>query len=218
MGQKEALPDLPCCAVLRCAVLQEPGLFHHVLVNADLETAYQELVKLISTRVPGLLHSTPESQQPLQQQQQQQQVAASSSPVGASGVAAGTAGPVVSSPSAPGAAALTAGAAAMSAAALVGSQQQQPQQVLPALANGNGNISSSGNANATGGTAGLLDFGFGASAGPAAAAKGMPVRQYMDATVIPVLRDGLKALNLARPDDPLQFLADYLVAHKAAAC
>jgi hypothetical protein len=32
-----------------------------------------------------------------------------------------------------------------------------------------------------------------------------------------VLRDGLKALNAARPDDPLQFLADYLVSHKAAA-
>jgi hypothetical protein len=41
----------------------------------------------------------------------------------------------------------------------------------------------------------LLDFGFGAAAGPAVAQKGMPVRQYMDSTVIPVLREGLKALN-----------------------
>jgi len=28
------------------------------------------------------------------------------------------------------------------------------------------------------------------------------------------LREGLKALNEQRPEDPLQFLADYLVAHK----
>ncbi|WIA08042.1 hypothetical protein OEZ85_007512 [Tetradesmus obliquus] len=46
---------------------------------------------------------------------------------------------------------------------------------------------------------------------------GMPVRQYMDVTVIPVLREGLKALNVARPDDPWQFLADYLVANKPLA-
>ena len=46
-----------------------------------------------------------------------------------------------------------------------------------------------------GGTTTLLDFGFGAAAGPAVAHKGMPVRQYMDSTVIPVLREGLKALN-----------------------
>ncbi|KAF8072379.1 GK1 [Scenedesmus sp. PABB004] len=65
-------------------------------------------------------------------------------------------------------------------------------------------------------TAALLDFGFGAAAGPGVAAKGMPVRAYMDATVIPVLREGLKALNLARPDDPLQYLADFLLSHKAA--
>eukprot|EP00775_Hariotina_reticulata_P012850 gene12850-12977_t len=50
-----------------------------------------------------------------------------------------------------------------------------------------------------------------------AKAQGMPVRQYMDATVIPVLREGLKALNATRPDDPLQYLADYLVAHKSLA-
>jgi hypothetical protein len=72
-------------------------------------------------------------------------------------------------------------------------------------------------AHSNGGTSTLLDFGFGASAGPAVAAKGMPVRQYMDVTVIPVLREGLKALNVARPDDPWQFLADYLVAHKPLA-
>jgi protein dpy-30 len=103
-----------------------------------------------------------------------------------------------------------AAAAAAATAALSRRQHQQQPHVQPALANGNAS-------SAVGGTSTLLDFGFGASAGPAVAAKGMPVRQYMDATVIPVLREGLKALNAARPDDPLQFLADYLVSHKAAA-
>jgi hypothetical protein len=39
----------------------------------------------------------------------------------------------------------------------------------------------------------------------------------MDTTVVPVLREGLKALNLARPNDPLQFLADFLLLHRAVA-
>lgn len=66
------------------------------------------------------------------------------------------------------------------------------------------------------GTSTLLDFGFGATAGPGVAGKGLPVRAYMDATVVPVLREGLKALNVARPDDPLQFLADFILAQRAA--
>jgi protein dpy-30 len=49
------------------------------------------------------------------------------------------------------------------------------------------------------------------------AVKGLPVRQYMDQTVVPVLREGLRALNDARPHDPLQFLADYLLAARAKA-
>ncbi len=32
----------------------------------------------------------------------------------------------------------------------------------------------------------------------------------MDVTVVPVLRDALRALNEARPTDPLKFVADYL--------
>ena len=64
-------------------------------------------------------------------------------------------------------------------------------------------------------TAALLDFGFGASAGAGgAAAKGMPVRAYLDAAVVPALREGLRALNGARPDDPLQFLAEFLLARR----
>lgn len=42
----------------------------------------------------------------------------------------------------------------------------------------------------------------------------LPVRQYMDKTVVPVLRDGLKALNVVRPEDPFQFLAEYLLENK----
>mmetsp|Transcript_8209 Transcript_8209/g.23570 ORF Transcript_8209/g.23570 Transcript_8209/m.23570 type:complete len:1068 (-) Transcript_8209:65-3268(-) len=45
--------------------------------------------------------------------------------------------------------------------------------------------------------------------------KDMSVRAYMQKNVVPVLKKGMNALNDARPADPLQFLADYLVAHKA---
>jgi len=45
--------------------------------------------------------------------------------------------------------------------------------------------------------------------------KALPVRQYMDQTVVPILREGLRSLNDTRPADPLQFLADYLLAARA---
>ena len=44
-------------------------------------------------------------------------------------------------------------------------------------------------------------------------AKPLPVRQYLDTTVVPVLRQGLKALVKARPEDPFEFLAAYLREH-----
>jgi protein dpy-30 len=40
------------------------------------------------------------------------------------------------------------------------------------------------------------------------------VRSYLDKTVTPVLRLGMRELVRAKPADPLQFLADFLVAHK----
>ncbi|MEW5310899.1 MAG: hypothetical protein WDW38_002654 [Sanguina aurantia] len=43
----------------------------------------------------------------------------------------------------------------------------------------------------------------------------LPVRQYMDQSVVPVLREALRALNEARPEDPLLYLADYLMAARA---
>lgn len=43
----------------------------------------------------------------------------------------------------------------------------------------------------------------------------LPVRQYMDQSVVPVLREALRALNEARPEDPLLYLADYLMVARA---
>ncbi|KAG2452367.1 hypothetical protein HYH02_002613 [Chlamydomonas schloesseri] len=43
----------------------------------------------------------------------------------------------------------------------------------------------------------------------------LPVRQYMDATVVPVLREALRALNEERPADPLQYLADFFLEARA---
>jgi len=37
-------------------------------------------------------------------------------------------------------------------------------------------------------------------------------REYMEATVVPVLRDALRELNRTRPDNPLAFVADFLNA------
>ena len=51
----------------------------------------------------------------------------------------------------------------------------------------------------------------GGTSGP----KLLPVRQYMDHTVVPILREALRALNESRPDDPLQYLADYLLSARA---
>jgi protein dpy-30 len=180
--------------------LQEPGLFHHTLVNGELEQAYLQLQQLINAHVPGLLPQATAAAAPAVQEAEQAAAAATavstdvSSEQPAAVVAAAADASIAAAPEpvalANGSAA--AGAAAAAAAAV-------------AVAHSNG------------GTSTLLDFGFGASAGPAVAAKGMPVRQYMDVTVIPVLREGLKALNVARPDDPWQFLADYLVANKPLA-
>lgn len=157
-------------------------MFDNILVNGDLDVAYQQLQQLINQKVPGLL---PE-------------VTAVSS-------------------AQPPAAAAPAVEAAAEAAASSNATTHPPAAQPVVMANGSVLAQQAvAAAAAAGGTSTLLDFGFGASAGPAVAVKGMPVRQYMDVTVIPVLREGLKALNVARPDDPLQYLADFLVAHKPA--
>ena len=47
--------------------------------------------------------------------------------------------------------------------------------------------------------------------------KALPVRQYLDATVVPTLRAGLRALVKARPEDPFEYLANYLRENKPQA-
>lgn len=43
----------------------------------------------------------------------------------------------------------------------------------------------------------------------------IPTKQYIDQTVAPVLLNGLTALVKERPADPIGFLAQYLLKHKA---
>ncbi|EDX09151.1 protein dpy-30 homolog [Drosophila simulans] len=42
----------------------------------------------------------------------------------------------------------------------------------------------------------------------------MPVRQYLDQTVAPILLHGLQALARDRPSDPVSYLATYLLKNK----
>lgn len=39
----------------------------------------------------------------------------------------------------------------------------------------------------------------------------LPTRAYLDETVVPVLMQGLSALVQERPENPLQFLGQYLL-------
>lgn len=42
---------------------------------------------------------------------------------------------------------------------------------------------------------------------------GLPIRTYLDQTVIPILADGMSELVKERPANPVQFLASYLLRH-----
>lgn len=44
----------------------------------------------------------------------------------------------------------------------------------------------------------------------------MPVRQYLDTTVVPILREGLRKLVKNRPEDPIGFLIEYLQEHRTS--
>ncbi|KAK9845264.1 hypothetical protein WJX81_001592 [Elliptochloris bilobata] len=48
-------------------------------------------------------------------------------------------------------------------------------------------------------------------------ARAVPVRQYLEATVVPTLMQGLQQLVRERPDNPVEFLAHYLLQHASAA-
>ncbi|MEW5315914.1 MAG: hypothetical protein WDW38_007312 [Sanguina aurantia] len=41
----------------------------------------------------------------------------------------------------------------------------------------------------------------------------LPVRQYLESSVVATLMQGLQAVSKERPDNPIQFLAFYLLAH-----
>merc|ERR1711962_1856959 len=43
---------------------------------------------------------------------------------------------------------------------------------------------------------------------------GLPTRQYLDQTVVPILLQGLASLARERPRDPIEYLAGYLLRHK----
>ena len=42
----------------------------------------------------------------------------------------------------------------------------------------------------------------------------LPTRQYLDQTVNPILLQGLKVLAKERPQDPVQYLANFLLQNK----
>jgi len=41
----------------------------------------------------------------------------------------------------------------------------------------------------------------------------LPVRAYLDQTVVPILLQGLACIVRERPEDPIQYLASYLLRH-----
>merc|ERR1712088_851918 len=50
--------------------------------------------------------------------------------------------------------------------------------------------------------------------GTLAELNGLPTRQYLDKTVVPLLMDALAALAKERPPDPIDYLTAYLAKHK----
>jgi protein dpy-30 len=52
-----------------------------------------------------------------------------------------------------------------------------------------------------------------ASQGAPGDLKSLPVRAYLDQTVVPILLKGMSALVKERPDDPVEWLATYLLKH-----
>lgn len=42
----------------------------------------------------------------------------------------------------------------------------------------------------------------------------LPVRAYLDETVVPILLKGMSALVKERPEDPIEWLATYLLRNK----
>ena len=51
----------------------------------------------------------------------------------------------------------------------------------------------------------------GAGADPKSSLKALPVRAYLDQTVVPLLLQGMSELVKVRPDQPVEWLAHYLL-------
>ena len=43
--------------------------------------------------------------------------------------------------------------------------------------------------------------------------KALPARTYLDQTVVPILLEGMSELVKERPEEPIEFLANYLIAN-----
>jgi len=48
-------------------------------------------------------------------------------------------------------------------------------------------------------------------------ASALPIRQYLEASVVPILLQGMQAVVKERPNDPIEFLAAYLLKNKPSA-
>ena len=49
---------------------------------------------------------------------------------------------------------------------------------------------------------------------PVSGHQSLPIRMYLDTTIVPVLRTGLRELVKSRPADPFEFLAAYILKNK----
>jgi len=48
---------------------------------------------------------------------------------------------------------------------------------------------------------------------PKVSLQALPLREYLDETVVPLLLEGLQALARERPANPVEYLAAYLLKH-----
>lgn len=51
---------------------------------------------------------------------------------------------------------------------------------------------------------------------PSPELQSMPIRAYLDQTVVPILLDGMSELVKERPANPIEYLASYLIRHDPA--
>lgn len=190
---------------------EEPGFFDAVIVNENIDRAYEEMKEWIEALVPGTLPSKPATPQPQSKPSTPQAAPAPgskpSTPQGQPPASPRPVPPPGSKPSTP----LRSGLGATSKpstpqAAANGSASRPSSRPVPPVSPAPGSAVPAAAATLQSAPPG------GARSMPA---KALPVRQYMDQTVVPILREALRSLNDVRPSDPLEFLADYLLAARA---